>query len=179
MKTKITTKEIVQVAVIAAIYAVLTALFSSISFTPLQLRLSEIMVFLAYFNPIYIIGLTLGCFIVNILMSPYLLMDGVFGTLATLLSVTAIYYTAKAFKGSKKGIIVASLWPTIFNGVIVGWIIYTCSIMEGSMAKNITALIGLMVNVAVGEFIVVSIIGVPVVYFLMSRYKGVINKISK
>lgn len=179
MKVKITTKDLVKVAVIAAIYAVLTAIFSSISFTPLQLRLSEIMVFLAYFNPIYIMGLTLGCFLVNILMSPYLLMDGVFGTLATLLSVTAIYYTAKAFKGSKKGIIIASLWPTLFNGVIVGWIIYTCTIMEGNMTKNVAALIGLMANVAFGEFIVVSIIGVPVVYFVMKRYKGMINKISK
>ena len=176
---RITTKELVQIAVIAAIYAVLTAVFASISFTPLKLRLSEIMVFLAYFNPIYIAGLTLGCFIVNILMSPYLLMDGVFGTMATLLSVIAIYYTGKAFKGSKKGMIIASLWPTIFNGIIVGWIIYTCSIMEGSMTKNITALVGLMGNVAIGEFIVVSIIGVPVVYFIMSRYKAVINKISR
>ncbi|WP_054741857.1 QueT transporter family protein [Cellulosilyticum ruminicola] len=179
MKAKMTTKQLVQIAMIAAIYAVLTAIFSSISFTPLQLRLSEIMVFLAYFNPIYIIGLTLGCFIVNILMSPYLLMDGVFGTLATLLSVSAIYYTAKAFKGSKKGLIVASIWPTIVNGLIVGWVIYTCSIAEGSMTKNLTALIGLMGNVAFGEFIVVTIIGVPVVYFIMSRYQSVINKITK
>lgn len=179
MKAKMTTKQLVQIAMIAAIYAVLTAIFSSISFTPLQLRLSEIMVFLAYFNPIYIIGLTLGCFIVNILMSPYLLMDGVFGTLATFLSVSAIYYTAKAFKGSKKGLIVASIWPTIINGLIVGWIIYTCSIAEGSMTKDIAALVGLMGNVALGEFIVVSIIGVPVVYFIRSRYQSVINKISR
>ncbi len=178
MKRKITTREIVQIAVIAAVYAVLTAVFASVSFTPLQLRLSEIMIFLAYFNPIYILGLTLGCFIVNILMSPYLLMDGVFGTMATLLSVVAIYYTGKAFRRSKKGLIIASLWPTIFNGVIVGWIIYTCSIMEGNMTKNITALVGLMGNVAIGEFIVVTVIGVPIAYFIMSRYKLVINKIS-
>ena len=176
---KITTKQVVKVSLIAAIYAVLTAIFSSISFTPMQLRLSEIMIFLAYFNPIYIAGLTLGCFIVNLLMSPYLLLDGVFGTFATFISAVAIYYTSKAFKGSRKGIILASIWPTIFNGIIVGWIIYTCSIMEGSMGKNAVALIGLMGNVALGEFVVVSIIGVPVVYFILSRYKHVISKVNR
>lgn len=176
MKTKITTKQLAEIAVIAAIYAVLTAVFSSISFTPMQLRLSEIMVFLAYFNPIYIIGLTLGCFITNILMSPYFILDGVFGTLATLISVGAISLTAKFFKGSKLGLLVASIWPTLFNGVIVGWIIYTASIMEGSMTKDIAALVGLMGSVALGEFVVVTVIGVPVVFFIMSKYKAVLNK---
>ena len=47
------------------------------------------------------------------------------------------------------------------------------------MTKDIAALVGLMGNVALGEFIVVSIIGVPVVYFIRSRYQSVINKISR
>ena len=176
---KLTTKQIVHIAVIAAVYAVLTAIFSTISFTPMQLRISEIMIFLACFNPIYIIGLTLGCFIVNILMSPYVLLDSIFGTLATFLSALMMYYTAKTFKMSKKGIILASIWPTIFNGLIVGTIIYICGIMEATTVKNVMALIGYMGSVAFGEFVVVSMIGLPVVYFLMTRYKGLVCKLMR
>lgn len=174
MKTKLNTKQLVQIAVIAAIYAALTAVFMSVSFTALQLRVSEIMVFLAYFNPISIVGLTLGCFIANLLMSPTPFLDCVFGTLATLLSVSAISLTSKAFKGSKVGMVVASIWPVIFNAIIVGAMLCFAGIVPMEEGSKVATLVMTMGSVGFGEMIVVMVMGIPVTYVLMSRYKKII-----
>lgn len=175
MKTKITTKQLVQIAVIAAIYAALTAVFMSVSFTALQLRVSEVMVFLAYFNPISVIGLTLGCFIANLLMSPTPLLDCVFGTLATLLSVGAMSLTAKAFKGSKVGMVVASIWPVVFNAVIVGAMLCLAGIVPMEEGSKIATLVATMGSVGFGEMVVVMVMGIPITYALMTKYKKVIT----
>lgn len=175
MKTKLNTKQLVQIAVIAAIYAALTAVFMSVSFTALQLRVSEIMVFLAYFNPISIAGLTLGCFIANLLMSPTPFLDCVFGTLATLLSVGAISLTSKVFKGSKVGMVVASIWPVLFNGIIVGAMLCFAGIVPMEEGSKVATLMMTMGSVGFGEMVVVMLMGIPVTYILMSRYKKVIT----
>ena len=175
MKSKITTKQLVQIAVIAAIYAVLTAVFMSVSFTALQLRVSEVMVFLAYFNPLSIIGLTLGCFIANLLMSPTPLLDCVFGTMATLLSVGAISLTSKIFKGSKVGMVVASIWPVLFNAVIVGAMLCFAGIVPLEEGSKVATLIATMGSVGFGEMLVVMVMGIPLTYLLMTKYKKVIT----
>ncbi len=175
MEGKITTKQIVQIALIAAIYAVLTAIFMSVSFTALQLRVSEVMVFLAYFNPLAIIGLTLGCFIANLLMSPAPLLDCIFGTLATLLSVGAINLTAKVFKGSKLGMIVASIWPVLFNAVIIGAMLCFAGIVPMEEGSTVATLIATMGSVGLGEAVVVMAMGIPLTLLLMTRYRSVIT----
>ena len=176
MKSKITTKQLVQIAVIAAIYAVLTAVFMSVSFTALQLRVSEVMVFLAYFNPLSIIGLTLGCFIANLLMSPTPLLDCIFGTLATLLSVGAISITSKVFKGSKLGMVVASIWPVLFNAIIVGAMLCFAGIVPLEEGSKVATLVATMGSVGFGEALVVMVMGIPLTYLLMTRYKKLITR---
>lgn len=175
MKTKLTTKQLVQIAVIAAIYAALTAVFMSISFTALQLRVSEVMVFLAYFNPISVIGLTLGCFLANLLMSPTPFLDCIFGTLATLLSVGAMSLTSKAFKGSKAGMVISSIWPVIFNAIIVGGMLCYAGFVPMEEGKEIFSIITTMGSVGFGEMIVVMVMGIPLTYVLMTRHKKIIN----
>ena len=63
---------LVQAAVIAAIYAVLTLLASSLNlaYGPVQFRISEFLTVLPMFTPAAIPGLTLGCFLAN-LASPF------------------------------------------------------------------------------------------------------------
>src|SRR5699024_4606063 len=116
------TSRLVKTALIAAIYAVLTIILAPISYGPVQFRLSEILVLLAFIDPIYIIGLTLGCFLAN-LFGGLGIMDLVFGTIATFLSVSAISLTSKFIKHRLTSLIISSLWPTIFNGVIIGWML--------------------------------------------------------
>lgn len=160
MKENIT-KKIVKAALVAAIYAALTIVLAPISYGPVQFRLSEILVLLAFIDPFYIVGLTVGCLLANILggLGP---MDIVFGTLATFLSVFAISLTAKYIKSKNFSLIIASLWPTIFNGVIVGWMI--------SVVAELPMIVT-MLQVSIGEFVVVTVIGVPVFKLIQNKYK--------
>lgn len=159
MTNELKTKRLVRTAVIAALYALLTVALAPISYGNFQFRVSEILVLLAYFDPFYIGGLTLGCFIAN-LLGPNGTMDVIFGTLATFISVGAISLTAKYIK-NKASLFVASLWPTIFNGLIIGWML------------NITVGAPLWITmgeVALGEFVVITIVGIPVFKMIQNRY---------
>lgn len=146
------TKVVAINAIIAAVYAILTINLSVISYGAVQFRLSEVMTLLACFNPLYTPGLIIGCFIAN-LYSPFGIIDIVFGTLATALSVISMTKI--------KNIYISSLMPTIFNAIIIGAVIwYTTK----------SPLLETMIYIAIGEFVVVSIIGVPIYKILEKRF---------
>ncbi|AWK52323.1 QueT transporter family protein [Clostridium beijerinckii] len=155
-----TVKRLVRTAIIAALYAAITLALAPISYGSVQFRVSEIMVLLAFFDPFYIGGLTIGCFIANIL-GPNGVADIMFGTLATFISVYAISLTGKFVKNNKASIIIASLWPTIFNGIIVGWML--------NYLYQLPLILSIS-EVAIGEFVVVTIVGVPVIKFIQNKY---------
>ena len=159
-----TVKRLVRTAIIAALYAVITLVLSPISYGAVQFRLSEIMVLLAFFDPFYIGGLTLGCFIANIL-GPNGVADVIFGTLATFISVYAISFTGKFIKNNKISLIIASLWPTIFNGLIVGWML--------NYLYQLPLILSIG-EVAIGEFVVVTIVGVPVIRLIKNKYENLL-----
>ena len=76
---------IVTQGVIAAIYVALATLLQAISFGPIQFRVSEALTVLPFLSPYATIGVTLGCFISNLIfMSVNGPLDLIFGTLATL-----------------------------------------------------------------------------------------------
>ncbi|ALB47939.1 QueT transporter family protein [Clostridium beijerinckii] len=162
MNNNNTVKRLVKTAIMAALYAVITLVLAPISYGPIQFRVSEIMVLLAFFDPFYIVGLTLGCFIANIL-GPNGLADIIFGTLATFISVYAVSITQRFVKNRKTSLIIASLWPTIFNGVIIGWMLNY--IYQFPLVLSIG-------EVAIGEFVVVTIVGVPIVRLLQNKYSS-------
>lgn len=162
MNNNNTVKRLVKTAIIAALYAVITLVLAPISYGPIQFRVSEIMVLLAFFDPFYIVGLTLGCFIANIL-GPNGLADIIFGTVATFISVYAVSITERFVKSKKTSLIIASLWPTIFNGVIIGWMLNY--IYQFPLVLSIG-------EVAIGEFVVVTIVGVPIVRLLQNKYSS-------
>lgn len=64
---KLTARDMVQIALVAAIYIALTITppFNVISFGAYQFRISEMMNFMAFYNRKYIIGVTIGCMISN------------------------------------------------------------------------------------------------------------------
>lgn len=108
-------KVIAMNAMIACVYAVLTIACSGISYGGIQFRISEILVFLAFYNKGYIPGLIVGCFLAN-LASPLGLADICFGTLATTIACLGIYQI--------KNIYLAGLFGAIVNGLIVGAELY-------------------------------------------------------
>lgn len=82
MRNKISHRLLVQGAVIAAIYVVLTLIFAPISFSEVQIRISEALTILPMFTIAAVPGLTVGCFLANILGGAPV-PDVVFGTMAT------------------------------------------------------------------------------------------------
>ncbi|MGL5766653.1 MAG: QueT transporter family protein [Sarcina sp.] len=149
------TKKIVVSALIAAIYAALTLWLAPISYGPIQTRLSEVMVLLAFIDPFYIWGLTLGCFIANGL-GPDAVMNIIYGVPATFISVVCVAYTGKLFKQSNWSVFIASLWPVLFNGLIIGYML--------NKLFNVPMILT-MLQVGIGEFFAVSVVGI-IVYFL-------------
>ena len=166
MKSDLLTKRITRTAIIAAIYAATTLAIAPFAYGSIQFRISEILVLLALFDPLYISGLTLGCLIANML-GPNGLFDIIFGTLATFISLIAIYFTGKIIKNYKLKLILSSIWPTIINGLIIGW-------MLNKLYK--LPLILSMGEVAIGEFVVVTIIGVPLFLFAGNPFGDVLKK---
>ena len=83
---------IVQAAMIAAIYVVLTMFISAFNLASgaIQVRVSEALTILPYFTPAGIPGLFIGCLLSN--LSPgATVYDVVFGSLATLLGAVGTY----------------------------------------------------------------------------------------
>ena len=151
-------KKLAITGITAAVYAALTIMLAPISYGPIQMRLSEVMTLLAYVNPAFIPGLVLGTFLSNI-NSPMPLPDMVMGTAATWLSVYMMSRT--------KNVWTASLWPALFNGIIIGLELY----LFAGLPLFLT-----MGQVALGEFAVVTLIGCPL-YFALRSKNGLMDKL--
>lgn len=84
---------IVQAAMIAAIYVVLTMLVSAFSLASgaIQIRLSEVLTVLPYFTPAAVPGLGIGCLLANLLTGAPIY-DVVFGSFATVLGACGTYF---------------------------------------------------------------------------------------
>lgn len=101
----------VRLSIVAALYVVLTLIFSFISYGDIQFRIAEILIILCFFKKDYSFSIIVGCLISN-LFSPMGLADVAFGTFATILSVVCIAYSKKMW--------LTIIYPTVFNGVIIG-----------------------------------------------------------
>lgn len=151
-KMKKNTVYAVQGALIAAIYAALTYAVAPLSFGPTQFRISEALTVLPVFTPAAIPGLAIGCIISN-LSSPYPL-DMVFGTLATVLAAVMTRWTRKI---KIKGIpLLSFLFPTVFNGLIVGAEITLFTPDQAGIIGFVTSAAG----VALGEAVVCYTLGI-------------------
>ena len=156
----------VKAALIGASYALATYLCSlfSISFGPLQLRLSEALTALCALTGAAIPGLTIGCIIANF-ASPYGLYDIIFGSLATLLAGIAAYKLRNIkFKGLP---LLSFFMPVIFNALIIG--AETVFLMPGAQASLMAFLINAG-EIALGETIICLIGGIPL-YSALNKTK--------
>ena len=108
---------ITQGAMIAALYVVLCVAFAPISYGEVQLRVAEALTILPYFTPAAIPGLFIGCIISN-LMGGGIMLDVIFGSLATLIGAVGTYMLRKATPW------VAPLPPIAANALIVPFVLY-------------------------------------------------------
>lgn len=100
---------ITKIAIVAALYIVLTVLIYPLSFNEIQVRFSEVLLLLCFFDKKYGIGIVVGCAVSN-LFSPIPL-DVLFGTAQTIVAVVLIGYLRP---------LILSLILTILSMVIVG-----------------------------------------------------------
>ena len=160
------TREVAIVGIIAAIYCVVTLALGFISYGPIQFRVSEILMFLPLLSKEYIVALTLGCFLANVI-GPYGVPDIIFGTLATLISSVLVYLTPKLFGKKKYTLLIASIWPTIINALIIGWMLYKFVGLPFALSAF---------EVALGEFVVITIVGLPIFKMVNNKYGSRIKK---
>ncbi len=155
MKNK-TTKYLLQGAIIAAVYAVLTIVLAPISYGPMQVRISEALTVLPVFTPAAIPGLFVGCFVAN-MVGPYGAIDMICGSIATLIAAMLTYKL-------RNNTWFAPLPPVVLNGVIIGGMLH--------FAYGVPNLPACMAWVAIGEAIACYAVGVPLIK-LLGRYKNV------
>ena len=168
MKKK-TTLYIVQAAVIAALYAVLTILQNTLlpgtASMAVQFRVSEIMTIFALFTPAAIPGLTVGCILANIsslsTLGPY---DLIFGSAASLLAAILMYRT-RNIRIAKLPIL-SCLMPALLNGILVGFEIEFFFVGGGFHFGDFLLQGGL---VALGELGVLIMLGLPFARLLEVR----------
>lgn len=144
--------KIAKISIVAAIYIIATIAISPLSFGAIQFRFSEVLVLLCFYNKNYCYSLILGCAIAN-LFSPLGLYDVIFGTLATVITAFCIYKT--------KNLFLSSLWATFFC-VIIGLELF---FLTQAPFWITTA------TIMIGEFVVVSILGVLIFKILEKNKK--------
>ncbi|MGI6007200.1 MAG: QueT transporter family protein [Ruminococcus sp.] len=106
---------ITQAAMIAAIYVVVTVVFSAFSFGEVQVRISEALTVLPMFTPAAIPGLFIGCILGNTLGGA-IVVDVVFGSIATLIGAVGSYLL-------RKHKFLVPLPPIIMNILIVPFVL--------------------------------------------------------
>ena len=117
-----------QSALIAALYAALTLAVPVLSFSMMQLRISEALTVLPVLYPPATLGLTVGCALANLVgfftgANPIGLIDAGVGALATLLAGLCGAWAGRLLpvKTHPHGrLLLGLIFPVVFNGVIVG-----------------------------------------------------------
>lgn len=99
MVAKIRATELTKVALITALYIVITTALSVISFGSVQLRLSEMFNYMPLFNKRYIWAVTLGVAIAN-MNSPLGIIDVLVGSISTFLVLKIILSVTKNIKST-------------------------------------------------------------------------------
>lgn len=129
-----------RIAIVAALYVVLTLVSYPFSYGMIQFRISEALMLLCCYDKKYTWSMVMGCIVSNLFS--FDLIDCIFGTLATLLACIAMVLIKKK--------IIASFMPAIFNGVIIGFELYF--VINAPLFLS-------MIGVAIGELVVVTIFG--------------------
>ena len=142
----------------AAIYVVLTVVFQPISFGAIQFRIAEIMTLMPILSPYAVPGLFVGCLLANWLGGG-IWFDVALGSVATLLA-------AICTRKFRERIPLAAIFPTLFNGLIVGPVVYFAYVRAPGDPVSVPTLIFNMATVALGELVVCYALGLPMIYGL-------------
>ena len=155
-------------SIIATLYVVLTLLTQPIAYSYMQLRLSEMLCILVFFNPHYTLGLTLGCFLAN-LFSTVGPLDMLMGTGATLIACLIMVGLSYCIKN----MLLSAFIPAIVNALIIPWDIYISSLGSPDPMVMSPGLFFTMAGwIFLGEFIALIVIGYPIFLIMLKKMKN-------
>ncbi|MDE7446960.1 MAG: QueT transporter family protein [Lachnospiraceae bacterium] len=148
---------LVQAAMIAALYIVLTFIANALGLAnqAIQVRFSEALTILPYFTPAAIPGLFVGCLLSN-LLTGCALPDIIFGSLAT---VVGAFFTYKLRKYKW----LAPIPPIAANAIVVPFVLL--------YAYGIKPLWFSFITVTIGEIISCGVLGM-LLLFTLNKYRG-------
>lgn len=177
--------KLVKIALIGAVYTVLTMAVAPISFGTVQFRISEALTLLPLFSPLGIWGVTFGCFFSNLLgfllgTNPIGLIDCLCGTAATLIAALITYQIGRLPLASVESVqkrktirtLLAPIPVVLANGLIVG--LELALVFGGNPGESLLYIwLFQGVSVAAGEVVVCYTLGMLLAFAL---YRGDLYK---
>lgn len=157
-------KFIVDAAVIAALYVVLTYLAAAFNLSSgvIQVRFSEALTILPVFTPAAIPGLFVGCILANALTGAVVI-DVICGSIATLIGAVGAWLIGKYVMNRLKYAYFLALLPTIIaNAAIVPFVLRYAYGMQDAMWY-------MVLTVGLGEIISAGMFGVVLYLAIRSR----------
>lgn len=142
---------------IAALYIALTYLAMALGLDKgaVQVRFSEALIVLAYITPAAIPGVTVGCFLAN-LLTGCAVFDVLLGPVATLIGAVGAYLIGR-MRNQRASRLICTLPNILANTVIVPVVIYLCYTLPSEQSLAILPYYAL--TVGVGEIISSGILG--------------------
>ena len=159
MKLSKKTLFLVQAALIAAIYVVLTVVFAPFSFGEVQVRIAEALTILPVFLPAAVPGLFVGCLLGNMLGGA-LVPDIIFGSLATLVGA---FFTWKLRNAHP---FLVPVPPILANTLVVPFVLKYTYLVDLPIPL-------MMLTVCIGEILSCGVLGL-IFYYALRPHKELI-----
>ena len=165
------TAKLCRAGVVAALYITLTYAFAPVAFGPLQIRPAEALCILPLLFAESVWALFVGCFLSNLLMSPYAIFDAIFGSIATLLAAFCTFYIGKKAKTDKAKLILGGIPPVLFNTLVIPLVIV---FLSGDSAANETLFVtylSIAFSIFLTETVCVYGFGIPLYNAIIKNSK--------
>lgn len=150
---------LVQNALIAALYFVVTMVVAPFGFTHIQFRVSELFNHFIVLDKKYFFGIVGGVFLANLFISP-VKADLIFGLAHSIVSLLITMYIARFIKNK--------LTLMIINTVVFSFNMFIVAYMLKVFAGFTFSILFIWGTLAVSEFVMMGI-AIPVVYMLGKR----------
>lgn len=165
MQTENVTRKITAAGIIAALYTVLTMISAMLGLASgvVQIRISEALCILPVFTSAAVPGLAIGCFVAN-LVSGGVILDALFGSLATLSGALIAYLLGKCIKGKILRLALIPLPNVVANTVVIPWVLRLVYGESGAIWY-------FALTVGLGELAASYLLGIPLAMLLEKNKK--------
>ena len=153
------TQKLTYIAMVAAVYTVISIVLAPLSYGPIQVRIAEGLTMLPLVWKDSIYALTLGCFLTNLYGVAAGItgsIDIVVGTLATFLAAVCTWKLRNVRIAGHP--VLSILMPVLFNGVFVGielaWILNPDNVAAMAVVYGFQVAAGELISVAIGYVLI-------------------------